>query len=169
MNNVAKTVAEPQRVTPGPANVPPSSSLPQHPTEEPVAGPSQAPESKDSWSTLWLTDRDIAVFTMLAFVVLALLGVRWAQLSGWGRHEIEIERLTPIEYSYRLDLNTATWVEFAQLEGVGETLAMRIVEDRATNGPFQSVDELDRVKGIGPKTLERLRPYLKAESIEARE
>ncbi len=47
--------------------------------------PSAPPERKESWSTLWLTDRDIVVFTAVAAVVLVLLVVRWAQISGWGR------------------------------------------------------------------------------------
>ena len=114
-----------------------------------------------SWATLWLTDRDIVVFTGLAATLLVLLVVRWGQLSGWGAQEIEIERLTPLEHRYRLDLNAATWVELAQLENVGETLALRIVEDREVNGPFRTIDDLDRVKGIGPKTLERLRTYVR--------
>src|SRR5690606_36698330 len=96
--------------------------------------------------------------------VFVLLVVRWGQLSGWGMHEIEIDRLTPLEYSYRLDPNDATWVELAQLDGVGEALAIRIVEDREANGPFRSIEDLDRVKGIGPKLLERLRPYLRIET-----
>lgn len=132
-------------------------------------GPASSPlaaapvDRPDSWSTLWLTDRDIQFFTAVAAVVLVLLIVRWVQLSGWGRDEVEIDRLAPLEQTYRLDLNTATWVEFSQLEGVGETLALRIVEHRETNGLYRSVDDLDAVKGIGPKTLERLRPFLRVE------
>ncbi|MBA3313318.1 MAG: helix-hairpin-helix domain-containing protein [Planctomycetota bacterium] len=122
--------------------------------------PANEAASSGSWATCWLTDRDLLVFTMLAGVMLVLLVVRWAELSGWGTREIEIERLTPLPYNFRLDPNTATWVELAQLDGVGETLAVRIVEDREANGPFRTLDDLDRVKGIGAKTLDRLRPYL---------
>lgn len=121
-----------------------------------------------SWATLWLTDRDVLVFTVLAAILLALLAYRWAELSGWGTREIEIERLTPLEYNFQLDPNDATWVELAQLEGVGETLALRIVEDRETNGPFQTLEDLDRVKGIGAKTLDRLRPYLHISSSNSK-
>jgi competence protein ComEA len=113
-----------------------------------------------SWATWWLTDRDVLVFTVLSAVLLVLVAYRWAVLSGWGAHEIEIERQTSLAYNFHLDPNTASWVELAQLEGVGETLALRIVEDRRTNGPFRSLEDLDRVKGIGAKTIERLRPYL---------
>jgi competence ComEA-like helix-hairpin-helix protein len=133
----------------------------------PAAVPTPKPSSPAPWSTFWLADRDIAVFTALAAVVFVLAVARWAQLSGWGLREIEIERLAPLGHNFRLDLNTATWVELAQLDGVGETLAQRIVDDRETNGPFGVVDDLDRVKGIGPKTLKRLRPFLRVEPPQA--
>lgn len=113
-----------------------------------------------TWSTLWLVDRDLTIFTALASVVLVMLIARWVQLSGWGRDEVVIERLTPLEYSYRLDLNSATWVEFAQLDNVGESLAMRIVERREKVGPYRNVEELDEVSGIGPKTLDGMRPFV---------
>ena len=146
---------------PAPAKAPPG------PKPSTAGQPSAAGSSSQSaWHTLWLTDRDVAVFTGLAVIVLVLLIVRWAQLSGWGMHEIEIERLAPLEHSYRIDINSASWVELSQLDGIGESLALRIVEDRETNGPFRSVEDLDRVKGIGTKTLDRLRPYLRVDSME---
>ncbi len=64
------------------------------------------------------------------------------------------------EYQFKVALNSATWVEWAQLDGIGEKLARRIVADREEHGAFRSTDDLLRVKGIGPKTLEKLRPYL---------
>lgn len=47
------------------------------------------------------------------------------------------------------------------LPNIGETLARRIVESREAEGPFAEVDDLQRVRGIGPRTLEQLRPYLR--------
>ena len=152
----------PQMVTPAAVVAEPPAEAVPVPTGEPP--PTEkldvAAESPRGWSSLWLTDRDVTVFTTLAIVVFVLLVARWVQLSGWGRHEIEINRLTPIALTRQLDLNRATWVELAQLDGVGEALATRIVEDRRTNGPFRSIADLDRVKGIGPKLLNRLRPHL---------
>jgi competence protein ComEA len=58
------------------------------------------------------------------------------------------------------NLVTAEWPEFAELPELGETLARRIVESRAKVGAFGDHDDLLRVEGIGPRTLERLKPYL---------
>lgn len=59
----------------------------------------------------------------------------------------------------RIDVNQATAEELQRLPGIGPTLARRIVETRGQQS-FQSVEELRRVRGIGAKTLERLRPHV---------
>ena len=100
------------------------------------------------------------VLAVLVLVALVLMIAHWARLSGWGMQAVEIERVPDREYEYRLNINTATWVEWMQIEAIGETLARRIVDDRDVNGPFSSVDDLRRVKGIGAKTLEKIRPTL---------
>ena len=56
-----------------------------------------------------------------------------------------------------LDLNAADAGSLRQLPGVGPHLAARIVDHRQKNGPFQRIDDLRAVHGIGPATLERLR------------
>ena len=56
-----------------------------------------------------------------------------------------------------ININTADVETLAQLPGIGTTKAQAIVEDRTANGPFASIDELDRVSGIGAATVEGLR------------
>jgi competence protein ComEA len=60
-----------------------------------------------------------------------------------------------------VDLNRATAVELEALPGIGPALAERIVAWRTRNGRFRTLEDLIEVRGIGPATLERLRPYLK--------
>lgn len=60
-----------------------------------------------------------------------------------------------------VDLNTATAGDLEQLPGVGPSTADAIVDDRTRNGPFASVDDLDRVTGIGPAKLAALRDLVK--------
>jgi len=56
-----------------------------------------------------------------------------------------------------VNINTATAEELDQLPGIGPTTAAAIVSDRGAHGPFASVDDLQRVRGIGPSKLEQLR------------
>lgn len=56
-----------------------------------------------------------------------------------------------------LDLNTATKDDLVALPGIGPAKAQAIVDDRKANGPFKSVDDLKRVKGVRAATVERLR------------
>lgn len=109
---------------------------------------------------LWLRRGDQLFVGILVVTAVALMVAQWARLSRWGTEPVEIERLESSWYEFQIDINSATWVEWAQLPGIGQTLAQRIVADRETNGSFQSVDDLQRVKGIGPKTVEKLRPWL---------
>jgi competence ComEA-like helix-hairpin-helix protein len=54
-----------------------------------------------------------------------------------------------------LDLNTASKKELQSIKGIGPVLAERIIAGR----PYRTVDDLLKVKGIGPKKLENVRPY----------
>ena len=59
-----------------------------------------------------------------------------------------------------IDLNTATGQDLESLPGIGPVMAGRIISHREANGPFLSVDELENVSGIGPKTMESIRPLV---------
>jgi competence ComEA-like helix-hairpin-helix protein len=63
-----------------------------------------------------------------------------------------------------VDLNTASKEELIAVPGIGPVMAERILEDRQKNGPFQSVADLTRIKGIKAKTVEKWGPFLKAEN-----
>jgi len=56
-----------------------------------------------------------------------------------------------------VDLNTATAAQLDALPGIGPATAAAIVQDRDANGAFTSVDDLTRVRGIGPAKLAQLR------------
>lgn len=60
----------------------------------------------------------------------------------------------------QVDLNTSTAKELQQLPGIGKGLAKRIVDYRTTNGPFKTVEELMKVKGIGKKTFAKMQDRL---------
>lgn len=59
-----------------------------------------------------------------------------------------------------VNLNTATSGQLQTLPGIGPKKAGAIISYRSKNGPFKRVDDLVQVKGIGPKTLSKLRPLV---------
>lgn len=63
----------------------------------------------------------------------------------------------PAGVQLRINPNTDGADRLALLPGIGPTLATRIIEHRAEHGPFGSADDLRRVRGIGPKTVDALR------------
>ena len=79
---------------------------------------------------------------------------------GVARHDPARGRRAGGNDSTPLDVNLASAAELERLPGVGPALAARIVEARTRDGPFGSVDDLRRVRGVGGATLERLRPRL---------
>ena len=104
---------------------------------------------------------DQAVVATLVALALMAMGVHWLARGGATGRLIELERAPRDLLVFRVDINDADWPELYTLPGIGEALARRIVESRAADGNFADVDELTRVRGIGPKTLEQLRPYLR--------
>ena len=119
-------------------------------------------------TTLWLRRADqMLLGFLLAALVILLIAFRW-KLSGGFQREIEIANQQPREYYYSIDINKASWVEWAQLEGIGEKLAKRIVQDRADRGSFNSINDLRRVRGLGPKVVEKLQPFLKCPTCESK-
>jgi competence protein ComEA len=100
-----------------------------------------------------------AVAALVAFALVGM-GVYWFVQGGHRGELIEIDRPEPLTARYLVDINKADWPEFAELPELGETLARRIVESRDEAGLFGDHDDLMRVNGIGPRTLERLKPYL---------
>jgi competence protein ComEA len=111
----------------------------------------------------WLLRR--ADQAAVAGLVLAGLGSTlgwWLCQGGWRGRLIELEKAPAQTARFQVDINAAAWPELVQLPGVGPTLAQRIVQTRETGGPFLDHGDLRRrVRGIGPKTFEKLRPYLR--------
>lgn len=66
----------------------------------------------------------------------------------------------PISQPGQVNVNTASATELEILPGIGPVLAQRIVDDRTERGPFRSVDDLARVRGISPTMVDELRPRI---------
>lgn len=59
-----------------------------------------------------------------------------------------------------VNINTADLAQLETLSGIGPTKAQAILQYRKEHGSFKSVNELDNVKGIGMKTVQKIKPQL---------
>ena len=96
--------------------------------------------------------------TILVITVLAA-AIAGTALFRAGRVPVGAGPMTTAP-DMRIDVNTATEFQLNALPGFGPALAARIATDRATRGPFESVDDLARVHGIGPRLIERIGPHV---------
>ena len=102
--------------------------------------------------------------------VLGLLALAAAGVLAWQRRPAALVISQPppeaavwdkaLGASRQVDVNTAGVAELERLPGIGPSLAGRIVAEREQRGPFQSVEDLARVRGMGPKTIEAVKDYV---------
>ncbi len=123
------------------------------------SGRAKQPGKEERWRPLLRRADQAAVASLVGFALVGM-GVYWFAQGGHRGELIEIDRADPLTAQYLVDINQAQWPELAALPQIGETLARRIVESREAAGPFGDHEELMRVNGIGPRTLDRLKPYL---------
>lgn len=59
-----------------------------------------------------------------------------------------------------ININSATLEELDSLPGIGPTIAQRIIDYRTTNGPFNVIDDIKNVSGIGPATFDEIKDLI---------
>lgn len=59
-----------------------------------------------------------------------------------------------------ININTAGSDQLQQVPGIGPMTAQKILQMRKSYGAFKSVNDLEAIRGIGPKRLEKMRKYL---------
>ena len=91
-----------------------------------------------------------AALMILAVATLCSFSPAWANTKKPPEHPI--------------NLNTATSEQLQQVPGIGPVTAEKILKMRKLHGPFKSVNELRAIKGIGPKRLSKMKPYLTVNS-----
>lgn len=75
---------------------------------------------------------------------------------------------TALALGRKMNLNRARVRDLVLLPGVGPVTARRIVADRSARGPFPCVAALERVRGVGPRTIDKVRPMVFAGEEEPR-
>ena len=117
------------------------------------------------------TRANIIACTALALLVLALVLWQWHARGHYIGVDVPVEHELIAQATAAIDPNTASAAELMSLPNIGPSLAERIVDYRrqylAAHSPkavaFTSLSDLQNVKGIGPKTAEKLAPYLSFE------
>ncbi len=94
------------------------------------------------------------------------------QLSRWlksaalaGALALSAHAIAEKPFNGVVDLNTATMEQIITLHGVGEFTARLILEDREKYGAYRTIEDLARVKGVGPATIEANRERLTAKPL----
>ena len=109
----------------------------------------------------WLRRGDqwvVAILTVLALAAMPAIG-------GFFRGDFEEAAVGSPSAAmcparFQLDINSADWPELVQLPAIAETRAKTILDSRRADGPFVSADDLERIRGIGPKTVAKMKPFL---------
>jgi len=114
------------------------------------------------------------IWTILvpAFICIAILiGVFIGRISAGDRIQLESQFAAGSDSDNtsgqiggsshrRIDINTAEPEILDDLPGIGKVLAQNIVDFRNTYGPFESIEDLLKVSGIGEKKLKEIIPYI---------
>lgn len=96
------------------------------------------------------------VFSLLALCFFACFQQFFTSHLFSSSFHSEIAKLD----SLKLDLNDSSLGELAQIPGVGKSIASEIVNYRKVFGGFKTLDEIEKLKGVGKKTAEKIRHHL---------
>jgi competence ComEA-like helix-hairpin-helix protein len=75
----------------------------------------------------------------------------------WATQDLGAKKKPPL---HPVNLNTANSEQLQEVPGIGPATAEKILQARKSYGSFKSVDDLEAIKGIGPKRLDKMRKYL---------
>ena len=95
----------------------------------------------------------LAMLTLALFLLVAI---------GSWRNPDPAPPATP-HAGLKIQINQASSADLELLPEIGPATADAILRHREQNGPFRNATDLDRVKGIGPVTLEKILPYISFE------
>jgi len=85
------------------------------------------------------------------------------RVAGEGEGRVSLHPFDPLKkkvLSIPVNINTANAEELDILPGVGPKMAQAIVEFRKANGKFSALEDLQKVKGLGPKKFAAIRPHI---------
>ena len=88
-----------------------------------------------------------------------------APTSAAVQTQRETEQASTTSPSFPINLNTATFEELLALPGIGDVRARSIIDYRSTHGPFQSIEDIQAVEGIGPGIFEKVKELITVDNL----
>jgi competence protein ComEA len=101
-------------------------------------------------------DRRRSAVALLVVLTLSIV----SSLFRSGLDCVDLGSRQRVNVTFVVDVNHAELDELVLLPGVGPTIASRLIDWRTTRALFTCCEDLSQVRGIGPKTVEKLRPYV---------
>ncbi|WP_437194070.1 ComEA family DNA-binding protein [Planctomicrobium sp. SH527] len=128
---------------------------------ETLDSPAENTGAEEAADVHWgLSSGDRRFLFVACSLILILVIANIIRLNWYSRDALVLVRPEENFQVYQIDINRANWVEWMQVPEIGQVLAMKVIADRDERGPFRSVDDVERVNGIGRKTLNKIRPHL---------
>ena len=116
------------------------------------------PANKTQW--FYLSRKELLVLAVGTGIVLVIVNAARGVERLWGRSEVAVaEPGDALPPPAKINVNAAPDYELSMLPGIGPKTAQAIIRNRQQHGPFASLDDMTRVSGIGPATVEAIRPY----------
>ena len=100
---------------------------------------------------------------MQKLLMIAVIAIPLA-IGAWQLYKKFDRESAPGEGALVVNVNLATQQELETIPGIGPVLAREIIRER----PYEKVEDLNRVKGIGSYTFNSIRPYVKVEGETGR-
>ena len=129
-----------------------------------------------NWLALTPTERNVILFLTLTLVIGAAIRFYQERISPDRQFDYTSVDSTFAVFQKRvasdsirreqggpnriININVATKAELTSLPGIGDVLADRIIRQREEQGEFESISELQKVKGISKKKFEKLKPLI---------
>ena len=104
--------------------------------------------------------KDLETAIFLALLALSLCSGYMVYRWIFPTPRTTITRPEELKYEYKVNINTDSMIELMLIPQVGKKTALKILEYRSTHGNFTAIDQLLKIKGIGQKTLDKMRPHL---------
>ncbi len=124
--------------------------------------PSQVTESAESPAL-----PSSGLVLILVVVALCVGVVQWSRqttrrpTSNSQPQQLKASNASQLSATYSVDVNRATELELLNLPEVGPALVRAIVSHREQHGPFERLEDFEKVPGVGAATLRQLAPYLR--------